>query len=169
MRTDFIIETVINPAFEENIAIMIANIESNSGTSPTIIDGIQGAMVGTKEANGRIALHFRLDEEYTEVELIDFLETGMGNPKPPISAMSIRSALKIDEIDTGETDPETGDPIMEMVYRVGIEAKKATFLKYMNDIQDGEDGEGDPIMRPPNASDDLFLSGYFGTDPIQLV
>lgn len=160
MITDYIIETVENPAFEDNIAIMLTNIKEASGIGPTISDTTQGPMIGTKESNGRIVLHFRLNDLLEGASLITFLEQGMENPKPPVTVLSIRSAFR--EVNNGTVE----EPVLD--YLVTIEATKAAFLKYMNDVQDGLDENDNPIMRPPNVSDNLFMSGYFGTDPIEL-
>jgi hypothetical protein len=169
MITDYVIESIDNPAFEDNISLMLENITSDGGVGPTIVDNNQAPMKGTKANAGKFALHFRLNQFLDSTALLDFLEQGMTNPKPAIKVLSIRSAAKVVKVDSGETDPETGEPIYTYEYRVEVVATKTKMLKYMGDVQDGEDAEGNPIMRPPNASDDLYLSGYIGTEPIELM
>jgi len=153
---DYIITLPNTPAFKDNIALMTETIISSGGTSPTIIVNTARPMYGTKAANGKIQLHFRLREKLSETSLITFLEQGMVNPKPPITVCSIRSAFKI-----------------EGQYAVIMQANKATFLPYMNDVFDHMD-ETDPenprpVYRPPNMSDQLFLSAYHGTEHIELI
>jgi len=185
---DYVITSVSNPKFEDNINLMTINIIEAGGTCPTFkerykngdkipgtdpIEYIQIPIIGTdpmygsKAANGKIQLHFRLREKFSESELKDFLETDMGNPKPPITVSSIRSGFKTVYVDDGQDDD--GNPLGHYDYDVVMQANKATFLPFMNDVQDGVDGNGDPIMRPPNVNDDLYLSGYFGSEPIELV
>ena len=167
--TDYIILSVETPAFEANIEIMIENILSAGGSSPTMVikykDGdpipdtdpvefeqipyeSMVAMVGTGVSNGRVMFHFRLPAYYNEADLINFLETGMSAPKPPLSVESIRSAYKILEVDDGE-----GGIVME--YEITVQAMRAKFLPYMTVDRDGNTNE--------------FLSGYLGSDPIELV
>jgi len=161
--TDYIILSVQNPAFNENIELMINTILEAGGTSPTEIikykDGkaIPGTdpieyeqipystmnpMVGTGGQNGRIMFHFRLPDFYNAADLITFLQQGMANPKPPVSVESIRSAYKILEV--GE----------EMEYEITVQAMKAKFGPYMAEDELGEFN--------------MFLSGYFGSDPVEL-
>lgn len=139
ITTDYIILTVNAPSFEENIELMINTIIEAGGTSSTIVDRVQKPMVGTKEANGRIMLHFRLPAEYTESELIEFLEAGMDNPKPPISVESIRSAYKIDGS-----------------YKVGIAATKAKFLPYLTE---DEFGKTNNFLATYYGTDPIELTG----------
>lgn len=173
---DYILLTITNPAFSENIDIMIANGLSAGGTSPTInietiiVDDtdpeniitetkpIQSAMVGTKERIGRIMLHFRLPVKMEEAELMDMLEDGMSNPKPPVSVESIRSAIKNIYVDDGLDDD--GNPIGHYEYDVVIRAMRAKFLPYMPENTD-EDGN-------PDGTINEFLSGYYGADSIEL-
>lgn len=183
MITDYCIESVENPAFATNIAIMIQNILKAGGTCPTITarvrDGAEipgtdpieyeqvkylgdGPMVGTKAVNGRIQLHFRLRELLTETELILMLKEGMAAPMPPVAVTSIRSAFK--EIWVYDGDDLEGNPTGHYEYNVVMQASKATFLKYMADVPDGLGG-----VRPPTVNDTLTLSGYAHTDNIELV
>ena len=170
--TDYIILSVETPAFRDNIEVMIDNILAAGGTSPTEVikfkDGPEipdsdppafeqipyesmEAMVGTGASNGRIMFHFRLPEFFNATDLVTFLQQGMGNPIPPVSVESIRSAYKILWIDDG-LDPD-GNPIGHYVYEVTVQAMRAKFLPYMNE-NDGNINE--------------FLSGYLGSDPIEL-
>ena len=171
--TDYIILSVETPAFTDNIEVMIDNILAAGGTSPTEVikykDGDEipdsdppafkqipyesmSAMVGTGGANGRIMFHFRLPAFYNAADLVTFLERGMGNPKPPISVESIRSAYKTLWIDDG-LDPE-GNPIGHYEYVITVQAMRAKFLPYMPEDEEGNINE--------------FLSGYLGSDPINL-
>ena len=176
---DYIILTVTNPAFSDNVSVMIQNGLEAGGTSPTIkiktiiLDDtdpeniitvtkpVQEPMVGTKVATGRIMLHFRLPGRYEEAELITLLESGMSGPKPPLSVESIISSQNIIYIDEGPD--ENGDPVGHYGREVIVPTSKARFLPYMNDISDGSGS-----TRPPNNSDQLFLSGYYGSDNIEL-
>jgi len=177
--TDYIILSVENPAFTENIQIMVGNILAAGGTSPTLsvltkegdpipdTDPVEyeqikyvgiKPMVGTGGSNGRVMFHFRLPDFYNSADLITFLQQGMGNPKPPISAESIRSAYKTLWIDDG-LDGE-GNPIGHYEYVVTVQAMRAKFLPYMTENTD-ENGN-------PNGTINEFLSSYFGADPIEL-
>ena len=167
---DYIILTVTNPAFTDNVDLMIANGLAAGGTSPTIkiesiivddsdpeniiteIKPVQKPMHGTKEKTGRIMLHFRLPVKMLETDLIDMLELGMSNPKPPISVEMIQSALKNIYVDDG-VDGE-GNPIGHYEHDVVIEARRARFLPYMTEQTD-EDGN-------PLGTINEFLSGYVG-------
>ena len=173
--TDYIILSVRNPAFEVNVQLMVETILGAGGTSPSMTmhykDGPEipdsdpiafeqipylgiDPQVGTKEGSpGRIMFHFRLPDFYNAADLVTFLETGMNNPKPPISVESIRSAYKILWIDDG-VDGE-GNPIGHYEYEVTVQAKRAKFLPYMTEDDEGTTNE--------------FLSGYFSSDPIELV
>ena len=163
--TDYIILSVQNPAFEANVEVMINNILDAGGTSPTEIiaykdgDEIPDSdppafeqipyrtmlpMIGTGGSNGRIMVRFRLPAFYNSADLVDFLETGMGNPKPPVSVESIVSAYKILRIDDG-VDGE-GNPIGHYEYEVTVQAQEAKFIPYMTE---DEFGDTNP-----------FLSGY---------
>ena len=172
---DYIIETVTNPAFSDNVDLMIVNGLVAGGTSPTIkietvldetdpndiipiTKPIQHPMIGTKEVTGRIMLHFRLPSFMSEGDLIIMLEGGMSNPKPPISVESIRSATKNIYVDDGlDID---GLPIGHYEYDVVVTAKRVSFLKYM---EDGVDEGGNP-----NGTINEYLSVYYGSDPILL-
>ena len=172
-QTDYIILSVETPAFQDNIEIMVNNILDAGGTSPTetvkFRDGDEipdsdppafeqmpyesiDAMVGTGGSNGRVMFHFRLPAYYNASDLVTFLQQGMSNPLPPISVESIRSAYKIKWVDDGVDDD--GNPIGHYEYEITVQAMRAKFLPYMN-----EDAEG-------NTNE--FLSGYLGSDPIQL-
>ena len=150
---DYIILSVTNPAFEDNVDLMIQNGLQAGGTSPTItIDKvvlddsdpdniiyvtkpIQHPMIGTGEQAGRIMFHFRLPTRLDEVALIEMLETRMTNPKPPISVESITSAKQIIWVDDGlDVD---GNPIGHYDYDVLVVATKAAFQSYMNKDEDG--------------------------------
>lgn len=171
--TDYIILSVENPAFKDNIQIMVDNILVAGGTSPTMgikytdgdpipdTDPVEyeqvpyesiDPMVGTGEKNGRIMFHFRLPLFFNSAELVTFLQQGMGNPKPPVSVESIRSAYKILEIDDGVDDD--GNPISHMEYEITVQAVRAKFLPYMPEDEEGATNE--------------FLSGYVSSDPIEL-
>ena len=184
---DYAITLPSTPAFSNNIEVMVTNIINAEGTCPTFVtkykDGdkipetdpaeyeqnpFKGTdpMVSTKLANGKIQLHFRLPLKLSEPSLLVLLKEGMANPKPPIQASSIRSAFKNVYIDDGLDEEEV--PIGHYEYDVIMQAQKATFLQFMPDIQDGEDQDGNPIYRPPNNTDQLFLSGYFGSEPVEL-
>ena len=151
---DYWIQLPNTPAFEENIQAM-TDLIAEDGESPTIQEretgNEKGAAIGTKQATGKELLHFRLSARYDETELIDYLESVMSNPIPPITVEAIRSAYKIIPILEDEE-------VVGHEYETIVPPNKAHFLPYMNDI----DGT------PPNASDDLFLSGYLGSDPIAL-
>lgn len=167
---DYIILTVSNPAFTDNVDLMIRNGLAAGGTSPTIkietviIDDsdpeniitetklVQKPMHGTKEKTGRIMLHFRLPVKMEETDLIDMLEAGMGNPKPPVSVEMIKSVIKNVYVDDG-LDGD-GNPIGHYEHDVIIEAKRAKFLPYMVEQTD-EDGN-------PLGTINEFLSGYVG-------
>lgn len=177
--TDYVILSVENPAFQDNVRAMIDDILKAGGTAPTehiyYIDGqpipdtdpieyeqipVKGinTMVGTGVGNGRMMLHFRLPKFYNAADLITFLETNMIAPKPPISVESIRSAYKIVWVDDG-VDPE-GNPIGHYGYEITVPAMRARFLPY---IPENTDENGNP-----NGTINEFLSGYYGTEPILL-
>ena len=165
--TDYIILSVHTPAFEDNVQVMVENILSAKGTSPTEVirfkDGPEipdsdppafeqipyasiDPMIGTGGNNGRIMFHFRLLEFFNSADLITFLQQGMGNPKPPISVESIKSAYKILWVEDGED--EDGNPIGHYDYKVTVQAMRAKFLPYMDENEEGNTNE--------------FLSGYVG-------
>ena len=172
-QTDYIILSNETPAFAENTQIMVNNILDAGGTSPTTVikyaDGAEipdsdppafeqipyesiDPMVGTGGNNGRVMFHFRLPEFYNANDLVTFLETGMNNPKPPISVESIRSAYKTLWIDDGEDGD--GNPIGHYEYEITVQAMRAKFLPYMSENEEGDTNE--------------FLSGYLGTVPLEL-
>jgi len=175
---DYVITLPETPAFLDNIEIMLDRIVSD-GNSPTIKmtrvnhgteeepeyedRNLAHPQPGTKFASGKIMLHFRLNDKYgSSAELITYLRQGMTNPKPPITVQLIRSGFKIVWVSDG-VDPE-GEPIGHYEYDEIIAGSKSQFLPYMNDVPDGAGG-----ARPPNASDDLYLSGYYDTEPTELI
>lgn len=179
---DIVILSVEAPAFRENNTLMVQNILEAGGTCPTfIIRKGEGAaipgtdpveyeqvkfastapMVGTKAANGKIQLHFRLSEFYTEAEVLAMLTAGMVSPIPPVTVSMIGSGFKNLWIDDG-LDGE-GNPIGHYEYHTVIQAQKAAFLPFMDDVPDGTGG-----MRPPNNTDTLYLSGYSLTENVEL-
>jgi len=184
---DYTILSNQTPAFADNISLMCENILAYGGTSPTIVgkfkDGaeipdtdpveyeqiaIKGTnpMPGTKEKNGRIMLHFSLPDLLEGNDLKDMLEAGMSNPKPPISIELTRSATETVWVSDGVDEDD--NPIGHYEYHYPVVANKAKFLPYMGDVSDGVDGNDDPITRPPNMQDDLYLSQYFGSEPVEL-
>jgi len=157
---DYITLLPDTPAFSNNIKLMVDMIYADNGGSPTALSSgenyscVVKPMNGTGPASGKGMLHFRLPARYDESELIIYLESQMSDgPKPPIKVESIRSRDKIIDV---------GDGVFE--YEVLVEAKKAKFLPYMAPVPDGSGG-----TRPPNISDDLFISCYQGVEPIKLV
>lgn len=182
MSYDYCVSYPQTPAFDANIISMFDKIQAD-GESPTIyhksakptydgegnvIDpGFEGSqsrpMKGTKPANGKTLIHFRLPQRLTEAELLVYLKEDMIAPLPPLSVEYIVSRDNIIEVDNG--DPEMPNTFIQEVIKA---PNKAIFLPFIGDIKDGEDGNGDPIMRPPNMGDDLFLSHYFGVEPLKL-
>lgn len=163
---DYWITLPLTPAFLENIQAM-TDLIAEDGESPTILyketGSSQSAAIGTKAANGKTLLHFRLLTKHTSTSLINYLESVMTNPIPPLSVEIARSAYKI--IEVPNVDPEVPSTF---VYEEIVIPNKATFLPFMNDIADGVDNNGETITRPPNITDDLYLSGYLGSEPIKL-
>ena len=146
---DYIILTVTNPAFKDNIDIMLNNIYAVGGTIPSIRHNRSGAMAGTNIATGRFMLHFRMKDRHTELSLVTFLEQGMLNPKPPLSIKSIRSRDKVD----GNHD-------------IVLDLNKAEILPYLKDVIDSVNTDGTFVLRPPNVTDEIHLSHYIGAPHI---
>lgn len=168
MSYDYCIMYPQTPAFDANIITMLDKIKQD-GSSPTIYfhegNSVTQAnpMIGSKPANGKTMLHFRLPDRYTEVELLAYLLEGMVNPTPALSVEYIVSRDKIIEVDNG--DPENPNTFIQEVI---LAPNKAIFLPFMNDVVDSIDGEGNPVMRPPNMGDSLYLSHYYGVSPLEL-
>jgi hypothetical protein len=104
-------------------------------------------MLSTHAVTGRKLLMVRMKAQLAQVQLDQLFI----NYALDWQVIFIRSAYKID-----------GD------YQVILPVDKATVLPFYNDIQDGVDVNGDAIMRAPTLADTIYLSTYFGTDPVIL-
>lgn len=115
-------------------------------------------MINTHAVAGRKLIHVRLGQQLTEVEL----ETMFASFGLDWQVWFIRSAYKISV--TGQD--ENGVDILD--YQAIKPLDKAALLPFHNDIFDGVDGNGDPIMRQPTLAYTLYLSAYAGTDPVEV-
>jgi len=152
---DYWITLPETPAFQENIKIMIDHIEED-GESPTIYrnenGNAQSSANGTSVSSGKGMLNFRLPFGLDESELLAYLDEGMSNPKPPLTVESIRSSYLIQLPPDDPDDPDEEPKPLE--YIILYPANKAKFLPFMNGN--------------PSINDDIFLSGYSGTQAIEL-
>ena len=165
---DNFIELPVTPAFEPNIQAMFQILNDDGVTSPTsTIDytdqenpvAVYHPQVGTVADTGKQMFHFRTrDMKRDVVELLDYLESPMTAPIPPISVLAIQSGFPIVESDLGT--PEEPEIVYEFdVVKPMVRTEVTRYFRIQDYNPDGTP-VGNP--RPPQAGDQLPVSKYDG-------